>query len=193
MSIETQDRPAPDPIVTLDFDPAALREKYRRERDKRLRADANEQYVEVAGDFRRYIDDPYIEAPIDRGPLTDTVDALVIRRRVRRAAGRGAAARGRRRDDPHPGEGRRLRRHLVLEPLSGRPVRHRELHLPAAARRDRLRAEGEVQLRPGNPRSQPADRRALRPLQGRLLPDRDPRTALARGREALAGSYHQSR
>ncbi|HLY79379.1 MAG TPA: NAD(P)-binding protein, partial [Caulobacteraceae bacterium] len=62
----------------LDFDPDALREKYRQERDKRLRADANEQYVEVKGDFRHYVDDPYIEAPIVRGPLTDTVDALVI-------------------------------------------------------------------------------------------------------------------
>ncbi len=64
--------------LTLDFDPDALREKYRQERDKRLRPDANEQYVEVKGDFRHYIDDPYIEAPIVRGPLTDEVDALVI-------------------------------------------------------------------------------------------------------------------
>ncbi len=62
----------------LDFDPDALREKYRQERDKRLRDDANEQYVEVAGDFRHYIDDPYIEAPIERAPLTDEVDVLVI-------------------------------------------------------------------------------------------------------------------
>ncbi|HEY1426682.1 MAG TPA: NAD(P)/FAD-dependent oxidoreductase [Caulobacteraceae bacterium] len=64
--------------LALDFDPQALREKYRIERDKRLRPDANEQYVEVKGDFRHYIDDPYIEAPIVRGPLTDEVDALVI-------------------------------------------------------------------------------------------------------------------
>ena len=28
----------------LDFDPIALREKYRHERDKRLRDDGNEQY-----------------------------------------------------------------------------------------------------------------------------------------------------
>ena len=62
----------------LDFDPDALRAKYRAERDKRLRPDANEQYVEVKGDFSHYIDDPYIEAPIVRGPLTDEVDALVI-------------------------------------------------------------------------------------------------------------------
>jgi cyclohexanone monooxygenase len=67
-----------DTAETLDFDPDALREKYRAERDKRLRADGNDQYVEVKGDFKHYIDDPYIEAPIVRGPLTDEVDALVI-------------------------------------------------------------------------------------------------------------------
>jgi len=62
----------------LDFDPEALRAKYRAERDKRLRTDANEQYVEVKGDFRHYIDDPYVEPGFTRAPLTDTVDALVI-------------------------------------------------------------------------------------------------------------------
>ncbi|HTX51333.1 MAG TPA: NAD(P)/FAD-dependent oxidoreductase, partial [Caulobacteraceae bacterium] len=62
----------------LDFDPDALREKYRAERDKRLRADANQQYVEVRGDYRRYIDDPYVEPGFSRAPLTDTVDAIVI-------------------------------------------------------------------------------------------------------------------
>src|ERR1700728_4517506 len=62
----------------LDFDPDALREKYRQERDKRLRADANAQYVEVKGDFRHYIDDLYAEAPIERAALTDEVDVLVI-------------------------------------------------------------------------------------------------------------------
>jgi hypothetical protein len=40
----------------LDFDPIALREKYRHERDRRLRPDGNDQYVEVAADFRHYID-----------------------------------------------------------------------------------------------------------------------------------------
>jgi cation diffusion facilitator CzcD-associated flavoprotein CzcO len=78
MSIDTQASVAPAGHGTLDFDPDALREKYRQERDKRLRADANAQYVEVVGDFRHYVDDPYIEAPIVRAPLTDTVDALVI-------------------------------------------------------------------------------------------------------------------
>jgi cyclohexanone monooxygenase len=72
MPLDTAETP------TLDFDPAALREKYRQERDKRLRADANEQYVEVKGDFKHYIDDPYVEPGFTRAPLTDEVDVLVI-------------------------------------------------------------------------------------------------------------------
>ena len=43
------------------FDPDALREKYRIERDKRLRDDGNDQYVEVAGEFAHYVEDPYVE------------------------------------------------------------------------------------------------------------------------------------
>ena len=46
---------------SLNFDPDALRAKYRAERDKRLRQDGNEQYQEVTGDFSHYIDDPYVE------------------------------------------------------------------------------------------------------------------------------------
>jgi cation diffusion facilitator CzcD-associated flavoprotein CzcO len=64
-------------MTQLDFDPDALREKYREERDRRLRNDGNEQYVEVAGRFAHYLDDPYV-APVERGPLHDTVDVAVI-------------------------------------------------------------------------------------------------------------------
>jgi cyclohexanone monooxygenase len=62
----------------LDFDPDALREKYRAERDRRLRPDANAQYVEAEGDFRHYVDDPYVEPGFSRPPLADDVDVLVI-------------------------------------------------------------------------------------------------------------------
>jgi len=61
----------------LDFDPVALRKKYRLEREKRLREDGNEQYIEVKDDFSRYLDDPYV-APIKRDPVSDEVDVLVI-------------------------------------------------------------------------------------------------------------------
>jgi cyclohexanone monooxygenase len=61
----------------LGFDPDALREKYRIERDKRLRADANDQYQEVTGSFAHYLCDPYVE-PVERAGLHDQVDVLVV-------------------------------------------------------------------------------------------------------------------
>ncbi|MEM9624232.1 MAG: NAD(P)/FAD-dependent oxidoreductase, partial [Pseudomonadota bacterium] len=61
----------------LDFDPKALKAKYLEERDKRLRDDANEQYIEVAGDFSNYVDDPYAKA-VEREPLHDTVEIVII-------------------------------------------------------------------------------------------------------------------
>ena len=63
--------------ATLEFDPDALREKYRRERDKRLRAEGNAQYVEVTGKYAHFLDDPYV-APIVREPVRDEVEVLVI-------------------------------------------------------------------------------------------------------------------
>jgi cyclohexanone monooxygenase len=65
-------------VTVTDFDPEALRDKYRAERDKRIRPDGNEQYIEVAGAFAHYVDDPYIDKPIEREPLTDEVEVLVI-------------------------------------------------------------------------------------------------------------------
>ena len=62
----------------LSFDPDALREKYRAERDKRLRDDGNQQYVEVKGDFAHFVADPYVEPGFHREPLTDDVDVAVI-------------------------------------------------------------------------------------------------------------------
>src|SRR2546422_8027976 len=62
----------------IDFDPEVLRVKYREERDRRVRADGNEQYVEVRGDFSRYVDDPYVDPGFARDPLTDEVAVLVI-------------------------------------------------------------------------------------------------------------------
>jgi len=61
----------------LDFDPEVLRAKYREERDKRLRPDGNDQYVEVAGEFARFVDDPYT-AWVEREPLTDLVEVVVL-------------------------------------------------------------------------------------------------------------------
>ena len=62
----------------LGFDPDALRDKYRVERDKRLREDANDQYNEIKGEFSNFIEDPYITIDIDREPLTDEVEVAII-------------------------------------------------------------------------------------------------------------------
>jgi cation diffusion facilitator CzcD-associated flavoprotein CzcO len=59
------------------FDPDALREKYRLERDKRMRADGNTQYIEVAGPFADYLRDPYTE-PFERSAFVDDVTVAVI-------------------------------------------------------------------------------------------------------------------
>ncbi len=62
--------------VALDV--GALREKYRAERDKRLRSDANAQYVEIAGAFAHFDEDPFAPSGAPRSPLTDHVDVAVV-------------------------------------------------------------------------------------------------------------------
>jgi hypothetical protein len=68
------ERQIADIIGDIDFDPDVLREKYREERDKRVRPDGNEQYVEVTADFSRYVDDPYVEpaSPATRSSTRST-------------------------------------------------------------------------------------------------------------------------
>jgi len=66
------------PDDDLPFDPDELRARYRAERDKRLRADGNDQYLEVAGDLSRFAQDRYAEPPAPRAPLTDEVDVLLV-------------------------------------------------------------------------------------------------------------------
>ena len=63
-----------DPI---DIDRAALRARYRLEREKRLRADGNEQYLEPTGRFASLLEDPYV-APSARPPRSDEVEVAVI-------------------------------------------------------------------------------------------------------------------
>ncbi len=65
-------------IENLPFDPETLRAKYRAERDKRIRVNGNEQYVEVTGEFAQFVEDPYVAPGFAREPLTDEVDVAVI-------------------------------------------------------------------------------------------------------------------
>src|SRR6516165_2009214 len=61
----------------MSVDHAALRLKYREERDKRLRPDGNDQYLEPTGRFASMLDDPYTER-VEREPLFDEVTVALI-------------------------------------------------------------------------------------------------------------------
>ncbi|MDP3634577.1 NAD(P)/FAD-dependent oxidoreductase [Phenylobacterium sp.] len=54
------------------IDKKALLAKYIAERDKRLRADGNAQYLEVKGNLAHYLEDPYTPR-VERAPKTDHV------------------------------------------------------------------------------------------------------------------------
>src|SRR5262245_1445308 len=59
----------------MDLD--SLREKYRNERDKRLRPDGNDQYLRMTGPFGHYLDDPYLPR-VERAPKSDHVTVAFI-------------------------------------------------------------------------------------------------------------------
>jgi len=65
-------------VDDLGFDPEVLREKYREERERRLRDDGIDQYVEVAGEFAEFARDPWADPGFTREPLTDEVDVALI-------------------------------------------------------------------------------------------------------------------
>ena len=74
----------PDDLLSseaLGFDPEALTKRYEYERERRIREDAESQFVEVKTDSRfaeRYlINDPYAD-PIERGPINDTNEVVII-------------------------------------------------------------------------------------------------------------------
>jgi len=63
----------------LDFDPTELREKYRVERERRIRDDGEDQYIEAASEFAHYADDdPYADSDYDRAPLDLDIDVAIV-------------------------------------------------------------------------------------------------------------------
>ena len=59
------------------IDKDSLRKKYLDERNKRLRADGNDQYLQVKDQFAHYLDDPYLPV-LPRAPKTDHVSFAFI-------------------------------------------------------------------------------------------------------------------
>ncbi len=60
-----------------EVDTAALRERYAAERDKRLRPDGNDQYLEFKGRFEPMLADPYTPRA-ERAPVRDHVTVAII-------------------------------------------------------------------------------------------------------------------
>jgi len=77
---EADARIAPEESVVTAADPIdheALRARYREERDKRIRQDGNQQYIEPKGRFAHFLEDPYVEVE-EREPLSDEVTVAII-------------------------------------------------------------------------------------------------------------------
>ncbi|NPC47400.1 NAD(P)/FAD-dependent oxidoreductase [Corallococcus sp. AB032C] len=55
-----------------------MKEKYRQEREKRLRADGNAQYRPLQGVFEDFDKDPYVEPGFTRPALTERTDVLIV-------------------------------------------------------------------------------------------------------------------
>ena len=73
----TDQPPQTAPINKGPIDKEWLRQKYLDERNKRLRADGNDQYLQVAGRLAHYLDDPY--TPVTpRAPKSDHVTFAFI-------------------------------------------------------------------------------------------------------------------
>jgi hypothetical protein len=103
---------------TSEIDPVeAAKERYRLEREKRLRSDGLAQYSQL-DDYEEYDHDPWVEPGFTREPVVEETTAVIV----------GGDFGGTWYWNRYPGV----------------PVRCRVLHLPAAARRARLRTGGEI-------------------------------------------------
>ena len=59
-----------NPVAQLDKE--SLKQKYKEERDKRLRREGNEQYIEIKDQLAHYLEDPYVPMT-QREPVVDHV------------------------------------------------------------------------------------------------------------------------
>ncbi len=72
--------PGPEAENLLEVDPAleAARERYRRERDKRMRPDGPSQYRAMTSEATHNDVDPYVAPGFSRAPIEEEIDVLII-------------------------------------------------------------------------------------------------------------------
>jgi cyclohexanone monooxygenase len=68
----------PDDAGTTSYSEEELREKYRIEREKRLRAEGNAQYADLSGAFKDFDHDPYAEPGFTRDSVIEDVEVVVV-------------------------------------------------------------------------------------------------------------------
>ncbi|QIB65066.1 flavin-containing monooxygenase [Kineobactrum salinum] len=69
----------PPDDTTSDINIETWRKKFLEERDRRLRADGEHQYIKAAGSFARYLEeDPYASESVQRSPIVDEVEVVII-------------------------------------------------------------------------------------------------------------------
>ena len=61
-----------------DINLSEVRAKYESEKNRRIRADHNEQFIGIEGDFAHLADDPFVDEVIDREPLNDFTEVIII-------------------------------------------------------------------------------------------------------------------
>jgi cation diffusion facilitator CzcD-associated flavoprotein CzcO len=64
-------------VAGTTIDAEALRERYRQERDKRLRPDGAAQYIQPTGRYAHFLEDPYVP-PVEREPIREEVEVAVV-------------------------------------------------------------------------------------------------------------------
>ena len=167
----------------------SIKQKFAEERDLRLkyRPEGTAQYTsDLSGELSRYEVDPYAGEIKPREPINDTVECLFIgggfsalltsaRLRERgvesiRIVERGADVGGTWYWNRYPGRRRATCR----------------LRLPAAARRDGLRAHAPLRQGPRDLRPLPGDRAEVQPVRAGGLPDHRHLDRLGRGRTDVA-------
>jgi cation diffusion facilitator CzcD-associated flavoprotein CzcO len=173
---------------TIDRD--AIRARYRAERDKRLRPDGNDQYVQPTGKFAHLLDDPYTPR-VEREPRFDEVTVAVI------GGGFSGLTTGARLTQAGLTDVRSSKAAATSAgPGTGTATREpcatpRRWSTCRCSRR-RAHAEHEVRVRTRDLRPREAHRHHVRPLRARAVLHPDHRAAVGRRLVAL-DHPHRSR